>query len=186
MKNDYFYYAFIAFIFARFFLSGIFSTIHTIIVFSVPLIYILYNRHYHIFKFEVHDTVQSVLIDSLFAFILSFFVLFGAIFFGNINWVNIFEIPAGLMFALLLLSFNYELLVRYFLQGFLEKRFGEWVGFPVAAFIGSVLLLPDILSFIIFLISGLLFGWVFRKTNDIYGPALAGFVLRIAISALAM
>jgi membrane protease YdiL (CAAX protease family) len=185
MKSDYFYYFFIAFIFLRFFLNGIFLTIHTLIVFSVPLIYIVYNKHYHIFKFDINDTLQSVLFNFIFSFIMFILILAGAAYFGNLNWVNIFDIPYNFILLLLLLSFNYELLIRYFFQNFFIRRFGGLIGVIIPSLIGGLILLPDFLSSITFFISGLFFGFIFSKTNDIYGISFGGLIIRMAISVLA-
>lgn len=185
MKSDFFYYFFIAFIFLRFFLSGAFLAVHTLITFSVPLIYIIYNKHYHIFKFDINDTVQSILLNSLFGFFACIVLLFGSAYFGNFNWVNIFEVSTNLMILMLLISFNYELLIRYFFQGFFEKRFGALIGIIIPSLIGGLILLPDLLSAGSFFIAGLFFGYIFSKTNDIYGIAIGGFMIRVAISVLA-
>lgn len=185
MKSDYFYYFFIVFIFLRFFLSGAFLTVHTLIVFSVPLIYIVYNKHYHIFKFDINDTIQSVLFDSLFGFVACILILFVSAYFGNLNWINIFEISNNLMLLLFLLSFNFELLIRYFFQGFFEKKFGTMMGIIIPSLIGSLLFLPDLLSAASFFLAGLFFGYIFSKTNDIYGATIGGFIIRVAIAALA-
>jgi len=185
MKSDYFYYFFAAFIFVRFFLSGIVLTVHTIIVFSTPLIYIIYNKHYHIFKFDINDTVQSVLFDFLFGALMLIVIVFGSIYSGSFNWVNIFEIPTSMILLLAMLSINYELLIRYFFGGFFEKKFGTIIGIAVSSLIGGLIFLPDLLSAASFFVCGLFFGYIFSKTNDIYGPSLGGFIIRLAIAGLA-
>jgi len=185
MKSDYFFYAFIAFIFLRFFLTGPLAAIHTIIVFSVPIIYIVLKKHYHILKFDVSDTIPSVITLSLFSFVVAFFVLLFSIFLGNLNWVNIFDISGEFLALLFLLSFNYELLIRYFFQGFFEKKFSLWLAILFSNIIGSLILLPDLLSAGLFFLCGLLFGFVFNRTNDIYGVTIAGFILRVAVATLA-
>jgi len=185
MKEEYYYYAFIAFIALRFFLSGIFSALHTIIVFSIPFGYIVLKKHYHIFKFEINDTLQGVLFDSLFAFVFCVIIIFGSIYLGNINWIRIFDFSSNFIMLLFLISFNYEILVRYFLQGFFERRFGEIFAIPLASLCGALLFLPDFFSAISFFIAGLFFGFIFSKTNDIYGATIGGFIIRVGLAALA-
>jgi len=166
-------------------LSGAFLAIHTIIIFSAPIVYIIYNRHYHIFKFDINDTSQSVLLNFFFGILALIFILFVPAFFGNFNWVNIFGLSPNLVMLLFLLSLNYELLIRYFLGGFFEKRFGQLAGIILPSIIGGLIFLPDLLSAASFFLGGLFFGYTFSKTNDIYGVALGGFIIRLAIAAMA-
>jgi membrane protease YdiL (CAAX protease family) len=185
MKSDCYYYAFIAFIFLRFLLSGAFLSVHTIIIFSAPIVYVIYSRHYHIFRFDINDTMQSILLNFFFGIIALIFILFVPAFFGNFDWVGIFELSPNLMILLFLLSLNYELLIRYLLGGFFEKRFGQLAGIIFPSIIGGLIFLPDLLSAVSFFLGGLFFGYIFSKTNDIYGAALGGFIIRLAIAALA-
>jgi membrane protease YdiL (CAAX protease family) len=183
--KEYYYYIFVAFIFLKFFLSGIFLTFHTIIIFLVPILYILYNKHYHIFKFEFNDTIQSILFNSLVGFAAALILIVVSGYYGNMNWVNIFTLPFNLTALLFLLSFNYELLIRYFFQNFFEKRFGKILGIILPCLVGSLIFLPDLLSASVFFIVGLFFGYFFSKTNDIYGVTIGGFIIRVVIAVLA-
>ncbi|MDD2678472.1 MAG: hypothetical protein PHS81_01155, partial [Candidatus Nanoarchaeia archaeon] len=181
----YYFYAFIAFIFLRLLLSGPFLAVHTIIVFSVPILYVVLNKHYHILKFDINDTIQSVITLFVFSFTVCFFLLFAGIYLGNFNWVNIFDFSWDFSLLMLLLSFNYELLIRYFFQGFFEKKFGSIIAIILSSFIGGAIFLPDYLSAGVFFGCGLFFGFIFSKTNDMYGVSIGGFLLRMALAALA-
>ncbi|MDD5441785.1 MAG: hypothetical protein PHZ27_06250 [Candidatus Omnitrophica bacterium] len=61
------------------------------------------------------------------------------------------------------------------------KKYGNILGIFLASLFGSIYLLPDFLSASAFFIAGLGIGYVYSKTNDIYGASLAGFLIRLAL-----
>jgi len=69
------------------------------------------------------------------------------------------------------------MLFRYFIQGNLVNYFGKIAGIAAASLISAVLFYPDIWMSIIFLLMGLVVGWVFSNTKDIYGATISHFMI---------
>lgn len=61
-----------------------------------------------------------------------------------------------------------EIFYRGFLYRFFEQRFGVWIGMIVSAGIFTLAHLPTTNTLLVNFVSGLVFAWVYERTNSIY------------------
>lgn len=61
-----------------------------------------------------------------------------------------------------------EIFYRGFLYRFFEQRFGVWIGMLVSAGIFTLAHLPTTNTLLVNFVSGLVFAWVYERTNSIY------------------
>lgn len=171
-------YMFIIFLLTRWFYTGTLSLIYTIITFLIPLIVLVKRKDYHLFAFAIEDTIPSLMINIGYALLFSF-VLFIIGFAANeFDFVIFFGLDLILILRILFISFLQELLFRYFLQRNLINYHGKLIGILITSFVSSVLVFPPITMSLTFFFMGLIIGWVFNKTNDIYGATIAHFLIQ--------
>ncbi|MBR2076307.1 MAG: CPBP family intramembrane metalloprotease [Exiguobacterium sp.] len=65
-----------------------------------------------------------------------------------------------------------EIFYRGFLYRFFQERFGVWIGMIVSAGIFTLAHLPTTNTLLVNFVSGLVFAWVYERTNSIYSSML--------------
>ncbi|MBN1923264.1 MAG: CPBP family intramembrane metalloprotease [Nanoarchaeota archaeon] len=179
------FFIFAALMLARYFLSGIFLTIYTVIIFGVPFIYLFFNKHFHLFAFDVKDTLQSIMINLLSSVGFVILMLLVGWATSNFSWVILTRISAFVILRVVIVAFFHEILFRYFIQQNMVNYVGNtYIGIIITSFISAVIVSPPIITGIVYFFMGLFIGWVFEKTKDIYGAVLADSL--ISLFALVM
>ncbi|PIU62428.1 hypothetical protein COX58_00675 [archaeon CG_4_10_14_0_2_um_filter_Archaea_38_6] len=161
----------------RWLLNDYFLTAYTVFIFIIPFVQFLKNKDYHLFFFDKEDTLQSVGINVGYALVFIVVLFLVGVFTGNFGWAIIYGLSWDFFMKILLISFFQEMLFRYFIQGNLVNYFGKIAGIAAASLISAVLFYPDIWMSIIFLLMGLVVGWVFSNTKDIYGATISHFMI---------
>lgn len=177
-RKTIFFYAFIILLLTRWLYSDALSLIYTIVIFLVPLIVLIRRKDYHLFALNVEDTIPSIVVNVGYALVFAF-ILFMIGWAGNdFSFVMFYGLELIVFLRVLFISFLQELLFRYFLQGELIKLYGKWIGIIVTSVISAVIIFPPLSMSLTFLFMGLIIGWVFHKTNDVYGATLAHFLIQ--------
>lgn len=126
----------------------------------------------------MRDTPQSIGINLIFS--IGFIVVLILIGFltNNNNWIlllnnNVFQLISAIM-----VSFFQEMLFRYFIQRFFVTMTNStFLGIIITSIISGLTLLPSFGESIVYLFMGLVIGYIFEKTKDIYGATLANFLI---------
>ncbi len=150
------------------------------IILLIPIIRLVVKEDYHIFAFDITDTMQSITLNSIFSVGLIIVLLIIGII-TNRTSIIAYSSPGTIeLFFGLLISFFQELFFRYYLQetiGVLLKNTNNSV--LLTSIISSSFFIPKWEIIIAFFIMGLFFGWIYSKTKDIYGITLGHFILSL-------
>ena len=177
MQKKILFYLFIGFLLTRWLYSGNLLTIYTIITFTIPFIYFFRKKDYHLFAFDVKDTLQSIGINLVFSIGFIVFMLLIGLIFSNFSWISLFGLSINSVLILFAISFFQEMLFRYFLENIFVNEFGKIIGIIITSIISSIVVFPPITMSLVYLIMGLFIGWVFEQTKDIYGATFAHFLI---------
>ena len=170
----------LVFAYMQFFIQLIPVWVVYLIIFTAPIIRLVLRRDYHLFSFDITDTMQSVTLNSLFAIAFIIVLLFVG-FFTKRTSIITYTNPtfSGLFFGLML-SFFQELFFRYYLQETLQQRLKNTTfSVALASLISASFFLPNLVTMICFFIMGLFFGWIYDKTKDIYGITIGHFIISL-------
>ncbi|VVB75231.1 Uncharacterised protein [Candidatus Tiddalikarchaeum anstoanum] len=178
---------FVIFVISRALITQIIPPLlYTIIIFSVPLVYFIYKREFYLFYFNLTDTLPSIGINLTFSIIFIMFLLVGGFLFGNYNWVLLLTSSISDIILGLLTSFFQEMLFRYFIQyWFFKMTNNDLLSIILTSVASSIVLLPSIVESFTYLIMGLVIGYIFYKTKDIYGATMANWIISTFIRVIA-
>ena len=177
-KKRVLFYLFVGFLLTRWFYSGVFSLIYTLIIFLTPLIVLIKKRDFHLFTFNVTDTIPSIVINVGYSlgFALLLFIIGFAI--QEFNFVMFYSLETITLLQVLFISFSQEILFRYFVQAKLIEYTDKWRGIGLTSLISALVNFPPLSMSLTFLFMSLIIGWVFENTKDIYGATIAHFLIQ--------
>jgi len=160
--------------------------VYTAVVFLVPIAYFIVKKDYFLFYFNISDTLPSVGINLSFAVGFVAVLLFIGFLIGNYSWVLLINKTFTDFLLSGISSFLTELLFRYFIQGVMVKLTGSTIKSVIAtSILSGIVLIPSVIESISFLIMGLVIGYIFEKTKDIYGATLANWIISSFIRVIA-
>lgn len=174
---------FVLFVASRFFINNLIPPLfYTVITFFVPIVYFLYKKDYYIFYFNTSDTLPSIGINISFAVGFVMAAILIGFYFKDYSWV--FLLYSNPLLALPV-SLMQEMLFRYFIQNNILKLTESKIKAIVfTSIISAVVLLPSFLDSIAFFIIGIAVGYIFDKTQDIYGATLANLIISLFMRAI--
>jgi len=172
----------ILFTMIRFVYSGtIFTTIYTLLLIFVPLIYLWKKKGFYLFNFNIKDSIQSIGLNTGISVVFVCIIMFISLFFNNINWLNLLSINFLDILKILVIAFFQEMFFRYFVQENMVKYTNKILGILLTSLIFAITAFPPISISIIYLIMSLYIGWIFENTKDIYGATFANFIVSLIV-----
>lgn len=168
------------FSYLQFFVAIIPVWIVYLLIFTVPIIRMVTRKDYHLFSFDLTDTIQSVTLNSLFALGLVTVLTFIGLIIKRTSIVAFTSPDTIEAFFGLLMSLFQELFFRYYIQETLETLLENAnKSIFLTSIISASFFIPKWEVIIVFFIMGLFFGWIYNKTKDIYGITIGHFIISL-------
>jgi membrane protease YdiL (CAAX protease family) len=168
------------FAYLQFFITSIPIWLIYLVIFGVPVIRLIIKKDYHIFSFDLTDTMQSLTLNSVFGIGFVIILIIIGFMIGRSSIVA-FSSPGliGGFFGILISLFQ-ELFFRYYLQETFELLLKNTNNSIIlASIVSASFFVPKWEVMIGFFIMGLFLGWVYSRTRDIYGITVAHFIISL-------